>query len=186
MTQNNFRISITGDLGSGKSTVAGLLAKKYGVEHVTLGIIQRNKAAEFGMTTCEFNKFIEGKPEYDKVFDDYQKAYESKEGGLILDSRLGFFFVPSTFSFYLSVDPVEAAKRIVEEGRNNEQYGSVEEAIRKIAERRNSERLRFKDFYGVDILDMNNYDCVIDTTNLSVDEVMQKMIEAYKGGKKTR
>ena len=86
----------------------------------------------------------------------------------------------------MSVDPVEAAKRIVEEGRNNEQYGSVEEAIRKIAERRNSERLRFKDFYGVDILDMNNYDCVIDTTNLSADEVMQKMIEAYNGGKKTR
>lgn len=184
MTQSNFRISITGDLGSGKSTVAGMLAAKYGVEHVTLGSIQRAKAAEFGMTTCEFNKFIEGKPEYDKLFDDYQKAYENKDGGLILDSRLGFFFVPSTFSFYLSADPVEAAKRIIAAGRNNEKYASLEEAITKISERRNSERLRFKQFYGVDILDMNNYDCVIDTTYMKVEEVMQKMIEAYEGGKK--
>lgn len=179
MTDKIFRISITGDLGSGKSTVADLLAEQFNVEHITLGKIQRAKAAEFGMTTCEFNKFIEGKPEYDKIFDDLQMAYEQREGGLILDSRLGFFFVPSTFSFYLSADPKVAAERILAEHRNNETYSSVEEAIAKVAERRNSERLRFKDFYGVDILDMSNYDCVIDTTFLTVEQVKEKMIEAY-------
>ena len=97
-----------------------------------------------------------------------------------MDSRLGFFFVPSTFSFYLSVDPRVAAERIVAAQRSNERYKSVEDAMRKIEERRNSERLRFKDFYNVDILDMSNYDCVIDTTSLTVDEVAEKMIEAYE------
>ena len=177
--KKEFRISITGDLGSGKSTVADKLAERFKVEHITLGSIQRAKAAEFGMDTCQFNKFIEGKPEFDKVFDDYQSAYETKEGGFIMDSRLGFFFVPSTFSFYLSVDRV-AAERIVAAQRSNERYKSVEDAMRKIEERRNSERLRFKDFYKVDILDMSNYDCVIDTTSLTVDEVAEKMIEAYE------
>jgi len=175
-----FRISITGDLGSGKSTVADKLADRFGVEHITLGTIQRAKAAEFGMDTCQFNKFIEGKPEFDKVFDDYQSAYENKEGGFIMDSRLGFFFVPSTFSFYLSADPRVAAERIVAAQRSNERYKDVEDAIRRINERRTSERLRFKDFYGVDILDMSNYDCVIDTTNLTVDEVAEKMVEAFE------
>ncbi len=178
--KKEFRISITGDLGSGKSTVADKLAERFKVEHITLGSIQRAKAAEFGMDTCQFNKFIEGKPEFDKVFDDYQSAYETKEGGFIMDSRLGFFFVPSTFSFYLSVDPRVAAERIVAAHRSNERYKSVEDAMRKIEERRNSERLRFKDFYKVDILDMSNYDCVIDTTSLTVDEVAEKMIEAYE------
>ena len=136
------------------------------------------------MDTCEFNKFIEGKPEFDKVFDDYQSAYENKEGGFIMDSRLGFFFVPSTFSFYLSADPRVAAERIVAAQRSNERYKDVEDAIRRINERRTSERLRFKDFYGVDILDMSNYDCVIDTTNLTVDEVAEKMVEAFENAAK--
>ena len=57
---------------------------------------------------------------------------------------------------------------------------AINEAMRKIEERRTSERLRFKDFYKVDILDMSNYDCVIDTTSLTVDEVAEKMIEAYE------
>lgn len=175
-----FRISITGDLGSGKSTVADKLAERFGVEHVTLGTIQRAKAAEFGMDTCQFNQFIEGKPEYDKVFDDYQTAYEHKEGGFIIDSRLGFFFVPSTFSFYLSADPRVAAERIVAAQRSNERYKSVDDAVERIEERRASERRRFKDFYGVDILDMSNYDCVIDTTDLTVDEVAERMIAAYE------
>ena len=136
------------------------------------------------MDTCQFNKFIEGKPEFDKVFDDYQSAYENKEGGFIMDSRLGFFFVPSTFSFYLSADPRVAAERIVAAQRSNERYKDVEDAIRRINERRTSERLRFKDFYGVDILDMSNYDCVIDTTNLTVDEVAEKMVEAFENAAK--
>jgi len=178
--KKSFRISVTGDLGSGKSTVSDILAERFGVEHVTLGTIQRAKAAEYGMDTCQFNKFIEGKPEFDKVFDDYQMAYESKEGGFIIDSRLGFFFVPSTFSFYLAADPVVAAKRIVDAQRSNERYADVQDAVKKIEERRASERLRFKDFYGVDILDMNNYDCVIDTTYLMVEEVAEKMIEAFE------
>ena len=99
-----FRISVTGDLGSGKSTVCEILAKKMNAERVTLGAINRKMAMEMNMDAVEFNKFIVGKPEYDKIFDDYQRAYENKPGSYIIDSRLGFHFVPSTYSFYLKTD----------------------------------------------------------------------------------
>lgn len=176
---NDFRISLTGDLGSGKSTVGEILSKRLNVEKITLGYIQRKMAKEMNMTVIELNKFMEGKPEYDRAFDDWQKAYEQKEGNFIIDSRLGFFFVPSTFSYYLSVDITESARRIMKDNRGTEKYSSLDEAIEKINERRQSERMRFKEFYGVDILDMSNYDCIIDTTNLTPEQVADEMIKQY-------
>ncbi|MBQ7408702.1 MAG: cytidylate kinase family protein [Clostridia bacterium] len=177
--KKEFKISVTGDLGSGKSTVCEILAKTMNAERVTLGTITRKVAADMNMDTIEFNKFIEGKPEYDEKFDDYQRQYEGKSGNYIIDSRLGFHFVPSTYSFYLKVDLVESARRIMNANRSTESYSSIEEGVRKIQERRESERARFKDFYGVDILDMSNYDCVIDTTNLTPQQVADLMIEKY-------
>ena len=179
-----FRISVTGDLGSGKSTVCEILATKMKAERVTLGAINRKMAMEMNMDAVEFNKFIVGKPEYDKIFDDYQRAYENKPGSYIIDSRLGFHFVPSTFSFYLKTDINEAARRIMSAGRSSEIYNSMEEAVTKIKERRLAEQIRFKQCYGVDILDMNNYNCVIDTTSLTPEQVAEQMINQYMNYKK--
>lgn len=174
-----FRISVTGDLGSGKSTVCEILSQRMNAERVTLGAINRKMAQEMNMDAVEFNKFIVGKPEYDKIFDDYQRAYENKPGSYIIDSRLGFHFVPSTFSFYLKTELKESARRIMNAGRSSEVYNSIEEAVTKIKERREAEQIRFKQCYGVDILDMSNYDCVIDTTALSPEEVAEEMINKY-------
>ena len=174
-----FRISVTGDLGSGKSTVCKILSEKMNAEIVSIGSINRKMAMEMNMDAVEFNKFIVGKPEFDKIFDDYQKAYEDKPGSYIVDSRLGFHFVPSTYSFYLKTDLEESAKRIMSAGRTSETYSSIEEAMTKINERRQAERIRYTQCYGVDILDMSNYDCVIDTTNATPEEVADEMIKQY-------
>ena len=64
-------------------------------------------------------------------------------------------------------------------GRTSETYSSIEEAMTKINERRQAERIRYTQCYGVDILDMSNYDCVIDTTNATPEEVADEMIKKY-------
>ena len=179
MKEMEFRISVTGDLGSGKSTVCKILSEKMNAEIVSIGVINRKMAMEMNMDAVEFNKFIVGKPEYDKIFDDYQKAYENKPGSFIVDSRLGFHFVPSTYSFYLKTEIKESAKRIMSANRCSETYASIEEAVQKINERRQAEKVRYMQCYGVDILDMNNYDCVIDTTNLTPQQVADEMIKKY-------
>lgn len=175
-----FKISVTGDLGSGKSTVCEILEKTMNAERVTMGSITRKAAADMNMSIVEFNNYIMDKPEIDRKFDDYQRQYEEKEGNFIIDSRLGFHFVPSTFSFYLSVETGEAARRIMSAHRSTETYSSIEEAVSKITERKKIDRDRFKDFYGVDVFDMKNYDCVIDTTKLKPQEVADLMIKIYK------
>ncbi len=185
MTTNEcYRISLTGDLGSGKSTVGKLLAAKLGVEKFTIGTAQRELAEKMHMTPVELNRYMEDKPEMDKVFDDWQKAFENKEGSFILDSRLGFFFVPSTFGCYLKIGVEESARRIMNAERKEERYDSLDDAVMKITERRASERARFIKFYGVDIMDESNYDFIIDTTDLSPVEVADKIIENYKNKKK--
>ncbi|MBO5847261.1 MAG: (d)CMP kinase, partial [Bacteroidales bacterium] len=52
-------ISITGDLGSGKSSVAKILCQDLGFEYFSTGSLQRKLAAEKGMNTLDMNKFSE-------------------------------------------------------------------------------------------------------------------------------
>lgn len=175
-----FKISLAGDLGSGKSTVGAILKEKFGAEIVSIGRLQRSMAAEMGMDTCEFNRYQETHPEFDKILDTRLSSYESLCGNFIFDSRMAWHFVPSAFSVYLKCDIAEAAKRVTKAGRNDERYSDEKEAADKLLLRREREKKRYADFYGVDITDMNNYDLVVDTTDKSVEEVAEAIIDGYK------
>ncbi len=181
MTLNKtYRISLAGDLGSGKSTVGKLLSSMLGIEKFTVGTAQRELAEKMNMTPVELNRYMEDKPEMDKVFDDWQRKFEDKDGSFILDSRLGFFFVPSTFGVYLRIGVEESARRIMNAERSEERYDSLADAVAKITERRASERARFIKFYGVDIMDEDNYDLIVDTSDKTPAEVANIIIAAYK------
>lgn len=179
-----FRISLAGDLGSGKSTVAKVLSKKYGAKIVSGGLIQRELAKKMGITIEQFNILMEGDRSYDKRLDDLLASYNSIEGNFIFDSRLSWYFVPSATSFYLKTAPHIAAKRVYEAARADEAFGSVEDTAASLASRRESEVKRYKEYYGLNITDMNNYDCVIDTTNHTPEQVIEMIEKAYFESKK--
>ena len=174
-----FKISLAGDLGSGKSTVGAILKEKFGAEIVSIGRLQRSMAAEMGMDTCEFNRYQETHPEFDKILDTRLASYESLCGNFIFDSRMAWHFVPSAFSVYLKCNAEEAAKRVVEAKRADEKYLSDEDAFEQLKERRASEIQRYKKFYGVDITDMSNYCLVVDTTGKTPEEVADLIVLAW-------
>lgn len=174
------KISLAGDLGSGKSTVGKLLTQKYGLETVSIGKIHRQMAAEYGMDVTEFNVYMETHPEIDNELDARLKEYEVKNGNFLFDSRMAFHFVPSSFSVYMKTAPEIAAKRVFDENRSNEKYASIDDAIKKLIERRKSESLRYSKFYGVDITDMSNYDYVLDTGNLTPQQVFEKISAEFE------
>ena len=62
-------ISITGKLGSGKSTVCGILKEQYGFEIFSTGTINREFARRLGITTLELNKRLMEDPSLDKEID---------------------------------------------------------------------------------------------------------------------
>ena len=168
-----FKISLAGDLGSGKSTVAKILSQRFGAKIVSAGNIYRELATSLNMTVEEFNINNESDKKYDTMVDDMLKSYDSKAGDFIFDSRLAFNFVPSAISFYLTVDRMIAAERVFSAQRKDECFSSVEDADKSLTSRRASERRRYLDYYGVDIMDMANYDFVIDTTHATPEAVAE-------------
>lgn len=181
-----FKISLAGDLGSGKSTVGKILSRKLGAEVYSTGTIQRQIATEMGMTTLQLNQYMETHPEIDGKIDDGLRALEHSEKNLIIDSRMAWHFVPSSFSVYMAADPFVSAERILKAGRESEPFSTVEEAVASISDRRKSEMFRYSHLYGVNIKDLENYDYVIDTSYIPPEIVAEHIaahFELHRAGK---
>src|SRR6516165_773331 len=173
-----FRITIAGDIGSGKSTVAKKLADWLGVEPHSTGGIQRQLARQRRLSVLELNKLAEDDPSIDREIDGYLMRLPT--GELVVESRMAWHFVPDTLKLYLYISDGTAARRIIGAQRIDEDYGSIANAAQPIMARRRSEIIRFKKYYDVDIDDLRNYDLVIDTTFATVDEIAEQ-VKQYEG-----
>ena len=174
------QISFSGRLGSGKSTVCAILKEKYGYEIYSTGTVQRKIAEEMGITTLELNKRSMVDHELDHVIDDTvtRISRERKGEKLIFDSRMAWHFADNTFKVYMYVDPTVAAKRVFAADRGNvEHYDSVEDAKEQLLARTLEENKRYKVIYGVDNLDFNNYDLIVDSTLATAEDIANAMME---------
>jgi cytidylate kinase len=173
------QIAFSGKLGSGKSTVCGILKEKYGYEIYSTGTVQRKIAEEMGITTLELNVRMASDPALDHIIDDTvtKISRERKGDKLIFDSRMAWHFAENTFKIYMYVDPTVAAKRVVAADRGNvEKYNSVEEARELLITRSKEENKRYKSIYGVDNFDYNNYDLIIDSTSATPELIAETII----------
>mgnify|MGYP000697296657 CR=1 FL=1 len=162
---STLKITLTGDLGSGKSAVSNLLCARTGYEYISTGRIQRQLAQELGLDTLEMNRRADTDPSIDERIDGIFVALGDDPKGYVVDSRMAWFFLPHSFKVYLQTDVRIAAQRILNDPhRNSEQYASVEEAAGKIIARKQSENARFLQKYGADCTNLHNFDLVIDTS----------------------
>ena len=174
-----YTISLTGDLGSGKTTVRDIFAKNYGTTTFTTGELVREAGRKRGMDINEFSLFMEKHPETDREIDDALAAMNVEGRSIIIDSRMAWHFVRGTFRVYLSVDPLESARRILKAGRGSEHFESLEEAAANVTRRKKSERDRYLALYGIDRDRLHNYDLVLDTTCLSPEKTAEIIAEEY-------
>lgn len=168
-------ISITGRLGSGKSTVAKLIAAGYGYEIYSTGNIIRTLAAEKGLSALQMNEEMQRNPDIDKELDaaTTRISIERAADKLLFDSRMAWNFAAQSFKVYLYVDTEVAAARVLRDTTRGavETYASLEEAVNELSGRMNNEHERYMKLYHVDNFDFNNFDLVIDTAHRSPEEI---------------
>lgn len=182
-------ISITGKLGSGKSTICNILKERYGYEIYSTGTINREFARRLGISTLELNERLKEDPALDKEIDGTvtKLSIEKKDEKLIFDSRMAWHFAKDTFKIFLTIDPMEAATRVMKNQRGAEEhYETVEDACEGLLKRGSVERERFIQIYGVDYFDHNNFDLIVDTTSRTPDEIVAIIIENYESYVKDR
>ncbi|MCB2289973.1 cytidylate kinase family protein [Clostridium sp. CS001] len=177
------KITITGDLYSGKSTVAKAISETLDYTYFSVGELQRSLAIEKGISITEYNQYMLDN-NLDHEVDNRTLEIGKKENNFIFDARLAWNFIPDSFKIYLKVDLEVAVDRAMKDDRGkSEKYASRNEAKENIIERRRLEVSRFKDIYKVDINDESNYDLVIDTSHMNTEEVIKRAIEKLRSMK---
>jgi len=175
------RVTITGDLGSGKSIIGKLLSQKLGYNYFSTGSFQRELANQYKMTTLELNKYAESNPEIDYHIDNKIKDTDKLDKDFIIDSRMAWFFIPKSFKIYLKINSKIAAQRIIADNNrlNEPQYSNIENAMQKISSRKNSENKRFLEIYKADCANLDNFDLIVDTSFATPQEILNIILSCY-------
>ena len=173
-------ITIAGTVGSGKSTAAKLLAKKLGYKHYSMGDFQREIAEERGISLLELSKMEERDRSIDEEVDQRQIKLGREEDNFVIDSRLGFHFISNSVKIFLDASFEERAKRILADKIRKEHNVNLENTKKNMKVRKTSEQKRYKKYYNLDPYDKKHYDLIVDTTSISAEEAVDKIIEFTK------
>ena len=170
-------ISIGGNQGSGKSTLAKRLSETLGWPRYYIGGIRREAAAKRGLTLAEYNKLGETDPSTDTEVDEYQKKLGETEDNFIIEGRTSWHFIPHSLKLYIDVSDEVGAKRIFMANREGEDksMNTYEDVLASVKERKASDQKRYLQFFGIDTYDLKNYDYVIDTTNMTPEQVFNEV-----------
>ena len=176
------RITLSGTLGSGKSTVGKELARRLGVRYISTGQIFRELGHISNLDALQTNLEAETNRALDDAVDDKVRELNKTAPDFVIDSRMAWYFVENALKVFLSVTPEVAAQRIMADAtRATEQYPSLEVALEALRARRDSEIKRYKRLYGVDIEDPSNYDLLIGTDGIGAPEVVGLILHRLAG-----
>lgn len=170
------KVTIFGLAGTGTTTLGKLLAEQLGCQFVSTGNIFRQKASELGLSLYEFELLCNADSEHDKAIDRATEKLGKENDNFVLESRLGWYFVPDSFKVKIICSNQVRIKRVAVRD-----HLSFSEAEEKTLKRESDGELRYKEFYGIDELAPDSaFDLVIDSTHLSPAEICEKIFVKLK------
>ena len=175
-------ITITGQTGSGVSTVVQRLADALEYRRFSAGGLFRNIARHRNITVEELNDYAIENSVIDREIDTLiRQLGEGSE--IVLDARLGYYWIHDSFRVYLQIDPDTAAHRIyqdIEEGNRFEEGArTINQTIVSLQGQAESTRKRYLRDYGIDINNTKPFDLIIDTSGVPVEEVVNRIRKSY-------
>jgi CMP/dCMP kinase len=179
-------ITISGKPGSGKSSTADRVAELLSYTRHSSGDMVRQILKRQKMTLEEYNAQAQTDHDLDARVDEALRSLREKED-IIVDSRLGFYWIPESFKVYLDLDIDLATARIFKDAVTNTSRSgagtsntSLSTVSRQVRGRMQTEQSRFKKLYGVDPYDTSHFDFVLDTSRQNVQSVAIAIFDAYK------
>ena len=170
-------ITISGDIGAGKSTVARLVAKKLKYKHYSVGDFMRKIAKRHNLSLLKVSELAETDHKIDEELDAMQIELGKRKDKFVLDSRLGFHFIPKSFKVFLAVSVEEAGRRIFNDKRHGEHENTtLKTTIANIKQRKASEVHRYEKYYKLNPYDKKHYDLIIITTGSTPTKSTNKII----------
>ena len=178
-------ITISGTPGSGKSTLAKMLAAKLGYKHYYMGALFRQVAKKHDMKLRDLLELGEKQSWVDGEIDAYQKELGQKEDNFIIEGRTSFIMIPQSFKVFIVVDRKVGAERVFHHLKTatkerNEDYNldSVEAVLASHQKRMATDTKRYFQYYKTAVFDPSNYDFVLNTTNININQAFEKLYKA--------
>jgi len=179
-------ITLSGKPGSGKSSTADKVAELLGYSRFSSGDMVRTMLEERRMTLAEFNERAKTEHTLDHEIDEQLRALR-KKNDIVIDSRLGFYWLPESFKVYLDLDMDVASARIFSDIKSNRKrinessgLANLGEVAWNVRKRMQDEQKRYKSLYGIDPYDASRFDLVVNTSRHSPQTVALTVFDEYK------
>jgi len=172
--KKDIKIAVSGRSGCGNTTVSRMTADSLGLRFINFTF--RSLAQERGIDLKEILALAAQDDSWDKEIDKRQVALALEGGGCVLGSRLAIWMLKQAdVKVYLEASPNVRAQRIV-----NREGGSLEEVAAFTAERDRQDHGRYLRIYGIDTDDYSFADLVINTDDITPQQIVDKIVEKAK------
>ncbi|MGP6219823.1 (d)CMP kinase [Caldiplasma sukawensis] len=171
------RITISGHIGSGKSTVSSILSNLLGYKVYSGGYFFRKLGEDKNISIEDVNKLAENDPKLDHELNNMIKEFMEKNDFIIVESRLsGFiswkFSIPA-FRVFLDAPREVRMERVKQ--RDGKSFNPE-----LFIDREESENMRYKKYFQFDMDDLSIYDLIVDTTSGGPDQIAKKIIGSIR------